>query len=99
MSSGDSEILDFNQNQNYNQASFVIYPDLECLIEKIDGCKNNTKNSFTGKVGEHIPTSFSMSLISSFKNIQNRHDLYRGKDCMKKFCESLREHAIKTINV
>ena len=99
MSSGDSEILDFNQNQKYNQAPFVIYPDLECLIEKIDGCKNNTKNSFTGKVGEHIPTGFSMSLISSFKNIQNRHDVYRGKDCMKKFCESLRENAIKIINV
>ena len=27
-----------------------------------------------------------------------RHDVYRGKDCMKKFCESLREHAMKIIN-
>ena len=26
------------------------------------------------------------------------HDIYRGKDCMKKFCESLREHAMKMIN-
>ena len=25
------------------------------------------------------------------------HDVYRGKDCMKKFCESLREHAMKVI--
>ena len=24
----------------------------------------------------------------------NRHDVYRGKDCIKKFCESLREHAM-----
>ena len=24
--------------------------------------------------------------------------MYRGKDCMKKFCESLREHAMKIIN-
>ena len=39
-----------------------------------------------------------MSTISSFKNIGNKHDLYRGKDCMKKNCESLREHAIKIIN-
>ena len=27
------------------------------------------------------------------------HDVYRGKDCMKRFCESLREHAIKIINL
>ena len=24
--------------------------------------------------------------------------MYRGKDCMKKFCELLRDHAIKIIN-
>ena len=27
------------------------------------------------------------------------HDVYRGKDCVKKFCESLREHAMKIINL
>ena len=32
-----------------------------------------------------------MSTISSFKDIENKHDLYRGKDCMKKFYESLKE--------
>ena len=39
-----------------------------------------------------------MSTISSFKGIENKHDVYRGKDCMKKFFESLREHAINIIN-
>ena len=28
----------------------LFYADLECLIEKIDGCKNSPKNSFTTKV-------------------------------------------------
>ena len=39
-----------------------------------------------------------MSTISSFKNIENKHDVCRRKDCMKRFCESLREHAMKMIN-
>ena len=39
-----------------------------------------------------------MSTIPSFKNIENKHDVYRGKDCMKKFRESLREHAMNIIN-
>ena len=51
------------------------------------------------RVGEHIPSGFSISTISSFKNIENKHDVYRGKDCIKKFCESLREHAMNTIDL
>ena len=39
-----------------------------------------------------------MSTISSFRRIENKHNVYRGKNCMKKFCESLREHAMKIIN-
>ena len=26
-----------------------------------------------------------------------KHTLYRGKDCIKKFCESLKEHATRII--
>ena len=41
-----------------------------------------------------------MSTVSLFRKIENKYDVYRGKDCMKKFCESLREqHALKVINL
>ena len=39
-----------------------------------------------------------MSTISSFRIIEKKHDLYRGKDCKKKFCEFLKEHAATTTN-
>ena len=29
-----------------------------------------------------------MSTLPSFKGTENKHDVYRGKDCMKKFFES-----------
>ena len=38
-----------------------------------------------------------MSTISSFKSIENRHDVYGGKYYMKKCCESLSEHAAEII--
>ena len=47
-------------------------------MEKIDGCKNNPDNLSSKKVGEHIQSGFSMSRISSFKSIENKHDVYRG---------------------
>ena len=40
-----------------------------------------------------------MSAISSFKNTENTHDLFRGKDFLKKFCESLRVDEIKMIDL
>ena len=84
MPSEDTKVLEFDQYQKSDKVPFIIYPDLECTIEKIDGCKNNPENSSTTKVSEHIPSSFSMSTISSFRSIENKHDTYRGKDCMKK---------------
>ena len=97
--SEDTKILEFHQYKKSNNAPFVIHADFECLIEKIDGCKNNPENSSIIKVSEHIPSGFSISTISSFKNIENKHDVYRDKDYMKKFCESLRAHTIKRINL
>ena len=98
MPSEDTKILEFNQYQKSNKAPFIIHPDLECIIEKIDGYKNNLENSSTTKVSEHIASGFSMSTILSFESIENKHDVYKGKDCIKIFCEFLGEHAMKIIN-
>ena len=74
--SEDTEILEFNQYQESDKAPFIIYADLECIIEKIDGCKNNSANSSITKVSEHIPSGFSLSTISSFsRSIENKHDV------------------------
>ena len=98
VTSEDTKVLELNQYQKSDKEPFVIYADLECIIEKLDGCKNNPENSSTTKVSKHILSGFSMSTISSFRSIKNKHDVYRCKDSMKTFCESLREHAMKIIN-
>ena len=89
MSSEDTKILEFNQYQKSDKAPFIIYADLECIA---------THLQLHLILSEHI-TGFSMLIISSFRNIENKHHLYRGQNCMKKFCESLREHAMKIINL
>ena len=98
MPSEDTKMLEFNQYEKSDKAPFIIYADLEFIMEKIGGCKNNPENLSTTKVSEHIPSGFSMSTISSFTSIENKHDIYRGRDCMRNFCEFLREHAMEIIN-
>ena len=63
MSFENTKVLEFNQCQKSNKAALVIHADLACFIENFDGCKNNSKNSFTTKVGEHILSGFPMSTI------------------------------------
>ena len=63
MPSEDTKILEFGQYQKSDTAPFVIYADIECVIEKIDGCKNNPENSSSAKTSEHILSGLSMSTI------------------------------------
>ena len=45
MPSEDTKILEFNQNQKYEKVPCIIYANVQCLIEKIDECKNVPENS------------------------------------------------------
>ena len=88
MPSKDTKILQFNQYQKPDKATFTIYADLESTIEKIHGCKNNPRKSSTTNVGKHISSGFSMSTISLFRGMEDKHDECRSRDCVKKFANS-----------
>ena len=49
MLSEDTTTLEFNQYQKFDKAPFIIYADLECIMEKVDGRKNNAGNLFCNK--------------------------------------------------
>ena len=98
MPSEKDDILEFNQYMKSDKMSYIIYSDTESLIKEIDGYANNPEKSSTTKFGEHIPCGYSMSTIWPLDNIENKHTSYRGKDCMKTFCTSLRKNATNVIN-
>ena len=54
MPSKDTKILEYNLYRKSDKIPFMIYADLECKIEKIDGHKTNPENSFTTKESEHV---------------------------------------------
>ena len=58
MSSEDTKILEFNQYKKSDKAPFIIYADLEWIIEKIDRCKNNPKKFFQNKSKQTYSISF-----------------------------------------
>ena len=59
---------------------------------------NNPNESSTTKINKHTPSGYSIFTSCSFDESKNRLNYYRGKDCMKKFCKDLKEHATRIIN-
>ena len=49
MSSEETSILEFYRYQKFDKALFIIYADLECLLKKINGCRNNPEKLIYGK--------------------------------------------------
>ena len=84
MLSENIKLWEFN-HQRSDKAPFIIYSDLQFIIEKIDGYKNNPENLSLGNVSKHIPPGFSIVTILSVKSIENKHDVYRGKIAWKSF--------------
>ena len=94
----DNKIIKYNQGEKSIKSSFIIYADLECLLEKVSTCYNNLEESSTTEINKHTTSCYSLSTRCSFDKTKNKLDYYRGEDCMKKFCLDLREHATKIIN-
>ena len=80
-----------------DKMSYIIMPTLNLWFKKIDGCANYPEKSWTIEIAEPIPCRYLMSAIRGFNNIENKHTLYCGEDCMKKFCTSLIEHTTNVI--
>ena len=78
-----------NHYQKSNKALLTTCTDNECIIENIDGCKNNPENSSTTKVSEPILSCFSIKISTKDTEVKN---------AWKSFCESLRKHAMKKNN-
>ena len=93
-----NKIVKYNQGEKSIKSPFIIYADLECLLEKISTCYNNPEKSSTAEINKHTPSGYSLFTHCSFDEAKNKLDYYRGEDCMKKFCKDLREHATKIIN-
>ena len=98
MPTKDNNTIEYNQGEKSIKLSFVIYADLECLLEKISTCQNNPNESSTTEINKHTPSGYSLFTHYSFDKSKNKLDYYRGKDRMKKFCKDLRTHATKIIN-
>ena len=75
----DNKILKYNHGEKPMKAPFIIYADVESLLEKISNCHNNPQKSSTTKTNKYTPSGYSLFTHCSFDLTKNKLDCYRGK--------------------
>ena len=98
MATKNNNIVKYKHGEKSMKIPFVIYADLECLLEKMSTCINNPNESSTTKINRHTTSGYSIFTQCSFDESKNKLNYYRGKDCMKKFSKDLKENVSKIIN-
>ena len=98
MPTKDNNTIKYNHEEKSITLPFVVYADLESLLEKMSTCYNNPEESSTTKINKHTPSGYSIFIHCSFDKSKSKLNYYRGEDCVTKFCKDLREQATKIIN-
>ena len=98
MPSNDNNLINYNNGEKSLKLPFIIYADLESLLEKISTCYNNPDLSSTTKVNQYVPSGYSIFTNCSFDKSYNNLSYYRGEDCMNRFCKDLKDHAKRIVD-
>ncbi|KAK5640735.1 hypothetical protein RI129_009282 [Pyrocoelia pectoralis] len=84
-----NKYLQFKHLSYQEKVPFVVYADLESILEK---CPDN-QNTNTRLCDKHIPFSVAYYLKCSYNDELSKFRLYRGRDCIQWFVKELHDIA------
>ena len=92
-------IVQYSDGQFQYKVPFIMYADFEYILEPIQGAGNDPMMSSSRRVNNHIPSGWCIrsefaygpsrpeTPLGSNGKVENPLKLYRGRDCIKKFCD------------
>ena len=93
-------LLKFKNYCNSEKVPFIIYADMESLLNPIQSCKPNPQSSYTKKYQKHQPISYSYYIKCFDDNVFTQEPrTYTGSDAMQKFVESLEKDVKEIANI
>ena len=72
MPTKDNNIIKYNQAEKSIKLLFIVYADLECLLEKMSTCQNNPRESSTTEINKHAPSGCSLFTHCSFDKTKRK---------------------------
>ena len=67
-------ILEYIPGEKSVMTPFVIYGDLESILEKISGCENDPEKSPSTKINKHRASGYSLFSHCLFDKSKNKFD-------------------------
>ena len=80
-------IVQYSDGQFQFKVPFIMYADFESMLEPIQGPGNDPRISSTRGVNNHVRSGWCIRSEFTDGEVKDPLKLYRGKDCVKKFCE------------
>ena len=79
-------IVQYSDGQFQFKVPFIMYADFESILKPIQGAGNDPMIFCSRGVNNHVPSGWCVCSEFSHGKVENPLKLYRGKDCVKKFC-------------
>ena len=86
-------IVEYSDGKFQFKVPFIMYADLESILKPIQGLVNNLMIPSTREVNNQIPSGWCIRSEFTYGEIKDPLRLYRGKDCVRKFCDHVIEEA------
>ena len=91
-------IVEYLNGQYQYKVPFIMYADFESILEPISGLAPNSKISSTHGVSIHTPSGWCVRSEFTYGEVKDPLKLYRGKDCISRFCEHIIGEARRLYN-
>ena len=92
MPTKDNNILKFNNFHKQQPVPFAIYADFEAITEKIHGCQQEGKKSYTEAYQKHTDCGYGYKVVCCYDDKYTKPiQLYRGENAVYKFMENILE--------
>ena len=70
-----------------------MYADFESILERIESPNPDPYQSYSQNINQHISTGWCVYSKLVYGDVKDPFKLYRGKDCIEKFCDYIRQEA------
>ena len=80
-------IVEYSDGQFQFKVLFIMYTGFESILELISGPGNNPRISTTRDINIHVPSGWCIHSEFSYGEVKDPLKLYRGKDCIRNFCD------------
>ena len=86
-------IVEYSDGQFQFKVPFIMYADFESILKLIQGLVNDLMISSTRGVNNQVRSGWCIHSEFAYGEVKDPLRLYRGKDCVRKFCDHVIEEA------